>query len=502
MSLTLSSFTAVLVLVVGAGIAIEVLRGLRRNLVWTAVSLATVVLSALVAAPLAVWLSDFPAQRLGDLLLDLLPSLDALSESFPSILPLITGIADALLSPVLFVFLFLILRLIARITVSILFRKPLSPLPDDPADPMYEGANAPWYRRHSRLLGGLTGGLCGLIASMILLSPVVGALSTADNLLDGANSDRIKWESMGFEEELIDSVRSVSGDPAVAVLEAMGCGLIFDASACTRLNGNPAYLRREADACMAAVDDIVVIVGMLQSPEDITPDQREALGHLEERIQASEAVKMIAADTVNLIADTWLEGNTFMKIGMPEFGELVDPLMTGILRVCAESNASCVSRDIGTLLRIYLIAVDNDLLVNPDYDELADSLDEGGVLNLIYDELVKNPCMAHLAGKLTDMSLRIMMSALEWSDISEQQMESLMGDLSDALNQINGQSGSAEERVETMKEYTMQYAEKYGIKVPPALAEMASVALIEKLGDRGSSLTSEDLWEFLEDFSS
>ena len=154
MSSTFSPFTAVLVLAVGVGIAMEVLRGIRRNLVWTAVSLAAVVLSALVAAPLAVWLSDFPAQRLGDLLLDLLPSLEALSESFPSILPLITGIADALLSPILFVLLFLILRLIARITVSILFRKPLSPLPDDPADPMYEGANAPWYRRHSRLLGG------------------------------------------------------------------------------------------------------------------------------------------------------------------------------------------------------------------------------------------------------------------------------------------------------------------------------------------------------------
>ena len=501
MSFTLSTFTAVLILVVGAGVFIEVLRGFRRGFVWTAVSLAAVVLSALIAAPLAVWLSDFPAKRFGDFLLDLLPTLDALSGSFPSVIPLITAVADVLLSPVLFVLFYLILRLIARITVSILFRKALAPLPDDPGDPMYEGENAPWHRRHSRLLGALTGGFCGLVASMILLSPVVGVLSTADNLLGGANSHRIKWESMGFEEELVDSVKAISGDPAVSVLEAMGCGLIFDASACTRLNGNMAYLRREADACMAVTDDIVVIVGILKSPGDITPEQRDSLTQLGERIEASEAVKMIAADTVNLISNTWLDGNTFMKIAKPEFGELVDPLMTGILQVCAESNASCVSRDIGTLLNIYLIAVDHGLLTDPDYDELANSLGEGGVLNLIYDELMKNPCMAHLAGKLTDMSLRIMMSAIEWSDISEQKLEGLMTDLSDALNEINIQSGSAEDRVEAMKEYTLQYAEKYGIKVPPALAEMASVALLDKLGDRGSSLTSEDLWDLLEDFS-
>jgi hypothetical protein len=261
------------------------------------------------------------------------------------------------------------------------------------------------------------------------------------------------------------------------------------------------YLRREADACMAVTNDIVVIVGILQSPADITTEQRDALTHLGERIEASEVIKMIAADTVNLIADTWLEGNTFMKIAKPEFGELVDPLMTGILQVCADSNASCVGRDIETLLNIYLIAVDNELLTDPDYDELAGSLGEGGVLNLIYDELMKNPCMDHLAGKLTDMSLRIMMSAIEWSDISEHKLEGLMTDLSGALNEINTQSGTAEERVQSMKEYTLQYAEKYGIQVPPALAEMASVALLDKLGDRGSSLTSDDLWDFLKEFS-
>ena len=501
MSLTLSTLTAVLVLVVVAGIFIEVLRGYRRGLVWMAVSLATVVLSALIAAPIAVWLSDFPAKRLGGVLLELLPTLEVLSETFPSVLSLITAIADVLLSPVLFVAFYLILRLIARVIVSILFRKALVPLPDDPGDPMYEGENAPWYRRHSRLLGALTGGLCGLVASMILLSPVVGILSTADHLLNGENGYRIKWESMGFEEELVDSVKSVASDPAVSVLEAMGCGLIFDASACTRLNENTVYLRREADACMAVTDDIVVIVGILQSPADITTEQRDALTHLGERIEASEVIKMIAADTVNLIADTWLEGNTFMKIAKPEFGELVDPLMTGILQVCADSNASCVGRDIETLLNIYLIAVDNELLTEPDYDELAGSLGEGGVLNLIYDELMKNPCMDHLAGKLTDMSLRIMMSAIEWSDISEHKLEGLMTDLSGALNEINTQSGTAEERVQYMKEYTLQYAEKYGIQVPPALAEMASVALLDKLGDRGSSLTSDDLWDFLREFS-
>ena len=500
--MSFTMFSAVLLLVVGAGVFIEVMRGMRRGLVWTAVSLSTVVLSALIAAPLAVWLSDTPAQMLRDILLALLPTLETLSGSFPAIIPLLTAGADAVISPIFFVLFFLVLRLIARIVVSILFRSCLTPLPDDPADPMYESENAPWHRRHGRLVGGLAGGLCGFIASLILLSPVVGVLSTADRLLAGTDGFKIKWDSLGLDSDLVATVRDTTGDPAVVLLEALGCGIIFDASACTELNGNRAYLRREADVCMEAVEDMVSVISLIRSPGAMTPEQREAVAHLGDTISGSEAAKMVAADTVNLVADAWLEGNTFMKVARPAFGELIDPLMTGVLQVCSESEPSCVGRDIGTLLNVYLIAVDHGMLTDPDYEELANSLGEDGVLNLIYDELMKNPCTAHLAGELTDMSLRIMVSAIEWSDISNLQIEGLMSELSDAMNQVNGMGTSAEERVEFMKEYTLQCAEKYGVKVPPALAEMASIALIERLGNRGDTLTSDDLLELFETFAS
>ncbi len=500
--MSFTMFSAVLLLVVGAGIFIEVMRGIRRGLVWTAISLSTVVLSALIAAPLAVWLSDTPSQMLGEIILVLLPNLETLAESFPAIIPLVTAGADAMISPILFVLFFLVLRLIARIVVSILFRGRLRPLPDDPADPMYESENAPWHRRHGRLVGGLAGGLCGLIASLILLSPVVGVLSTADRLLAGTDNFKIKWNSFGLDSDLVASVRATTGDPAVVLLEALGCGIIFDASACTELNDNRVYLRREADACIEAVEGMISVVSLIKRPDALTPEQREAVAHLGDRIDASEAAKMIAADTVNRVAGAWLEGKTFMKVARPTFGELVDPLMTGVLQVCAESEPTCVGRDIGTLLNIYLIAVDHGLLANPDYEELANSMGEGGVLNLIYDELMKNPCMTHLAGELTNMSLRIMASAIEWSDFDSDKLEGLMSDLSGAMNLINGMETSMEERVEAMREYTLQYAGKYGVKVPPALAEMVSIALIDRLGDRGDTLTSDDLLDLFETVAS
>ena len=71
--MSFTMFSAALLAVVGAGVFAEAVRGLRRGLARTAVTLASVVFSALTAIPLAVWLSDLLCKRLGNLFLELVP---------------------------------------------------------------------------------------------------------------------------------------------------------------------------------------------------------------------------------------------------------------------------------------------------------------------------------------------------------------------------------------------------------------------------------------------
>jgi hypothetical protein len=280
----------------------------------------------------------------------------------------------------------------------------------------------------------------------------------------------------------------------------MGGGLIFDAVANTRLNGRRVSLRSEADACMTVVSDMLASMRVFSSPAAAGEEELEALERLSEEIGRSEAAKLLAADFLNQIARAWLEGKTFMKIPKPSGGELVDPLLNGILQVCAESTPDCVARDIGTLIRIYLIASEHGLLTSPDYGDLADQLDEGGVLGLIYDELMDNPCTAHLAGELTDMALRIMAKGIKWSGFNDAKLDSLMSDLSDAMNLVNGMGSTYEDRVASMKEYTLYYAEQYGVELPDSLAEMAAAALVDRLGESGGTVTEKDLSEIFDQY--
>jgi hypothetical protein len=155
-----------------------------------------------------------------------------------------------------------------------------------------------------------------------------------------------------------------------------------------------------------------------------------------------------------------------------------------------------VGRDVTTVLNVYLIAVENGLLENPDYSQLANDLDSDGVLGQIYDELKKNPCMAHLADELTYIALRVMASAIEWQNFSDEIYGGLMGDLADAMNMVNGLDTDFADRVESMTEYTMQYAEQYGMELPESLAEMAATAIVQQMGGM-EDVTASDFEAFL-----
>lgn len=477
--------TPVFLLIVGVLVFVEVLTGLRRGLVRTAISLCAVVFSVLVSAPLAVWLSDGPAKLLSRLLMTDVPSLHSLTEQFPRVLSLVEAGADIIFSLMLFIPFFVILQTLCRLLWPLLLRKWLKPLRDEVAHPMYESADAPFHRRHDRVLGGVTGGLCGFLAALILLSPIVGTLSAVDSALSVTDRFKVKWDSFGLTADTVSSLQTTTGDPSVKILEAMGGGLIFDAAASTHLNGRRVYLRGEVEACADVVGDLYGVMVAVSRPGQGETVDRATVERLGENLERSEAAKLLAADLLNLAAGAWLDGKTFMKLACPNGGELFNPLLRGALAVCAAATPDCVARDITTLLKIYLIAAENGLLSNPDYGALAGDLGEQGVLGQIYDELRRNPCMAHLADELTNIALKIMASSIDWSKMDGEVVEGLMGDLSDAINNVGSMDTDRNGRVDAMKEYATHYAAQYGMELPDAFAEMAAIAIVDRFSGQG-----------------
>lgn len=506
MSFTLLSIA--LILVVGAGIFIEVRRGLGRGFVRTAVTLASVLVSALGAIGLSVWLSDKPADKLCEFIGKKLPILDNFSKFIAHVDDILLAAVDALLTPVLFVAFFVLLRLLSRVVLSVLFRSCWKQEPDDPCHagtaarpnalitPNYESPDAPWHRRHDRLLGGITGGICGFMATLFLLSPVLGILSTAGTLLRGLDSMNVSLKKMGFSDGQVAMVEPYVHDSAVAVLGAMGGDLTFDAVSTTTLNGRTVSLRREVETCMDVCMDFNKVIKVVTRPAQATDEQKRILCHLGSRMDESEITRLLAADCLNGAATAWMKGEKYMNLSRPVCGEILDPLMDKALLVCADSTPDCAGRDITTILNVYLIAVENGLTDNPDREELMAALKDGGVMDQIYAELRKNPCMAHLCDELSNTALRLMASAIDWANLSPEVYRDLMDNLSEAMNFVNGMEGAAfTEQVDAMTRYTLHYAEQYGIDLPESMAKMAATAMVEQLSGSGK-LDADKLDEF------
>jgi hypothetical protein len=93
--------------------------------------------------------------------------------------------------------------------------------------------------------------------------------------------------------------------------------------------------------------------------------------------------------------------------------------------------------------------------------------------------------MAHLADELTNMALKIMASSIDWSKLDSKVVEGLMGDLSNAINEVGNMDTDRNGRVEAMKDYATQYAAQYGVELPDAFAEMAAIAMVDRFSGQG-----------------
>jgi hypothetical protein len=306
----------------------------------------------------------------------------------------------------------------------------------------------------------------------------------------------VSMEQVGVSTEMTASAEPYVYDGAAAVLSAMGGDLIFDAMSVSTLDGHTVTLHREVETCMDISKNCLETIKIVQKPGRLTNKKKEVIRTLGDSINESEVTRMLAADFLNGAADAWSRGKAYLGVPCPAFGDVLEPLLDQALLVCKETTPECAGRDITTILNIYLIAVENGLTDNPDREQLMETLEEGGVLDLIYAELRKNPCMTHLCDELSNTALRIMASAIDWANFSPDVYDNLMNNLSEAMNLVNGMEGATfNQQVDSMTQYTMHYAQEYGFDIPESMAKMAATAMVEQLSGSGK-LDAEALDEF------
>jgi hypothetical protein len=168
-----------------------------------------------------------------------------------------------------------------------------------------------------------------------------------------------------------------------------------------------------------------------------------------------------------------------------------------MLYVCKSSTPDTVGDDLSTLLNVYLIAYENNILVSENYKEMIELAKATGAFETIKQELNKNRRMAGISLDVDNVGMKSIATAIQTFNIENYDilMNNITGVLNNALN-LEGQ-----ERLDYVTNMTKGYINQYGIDLGDDVADEVANRLIDELIDGKKTLSTDDIKEFWDKYS-
>ncbi len=478
-----------------AFIGIYLLKSRKKHWAMTLIRLCATVVAAIVAIPVCVLGLGALTEFAYDLLLPVLPAavtdlLQAVYVGAEGLRVLIVLVIAPLLYPAVFLLLHRVFMVVAWLLEKLV----------------------PGLRPKKKLAVSLPlGALNGLLMAVVLIVPMCGLLTMGSHLIttflvsDGGEPSGLQTfvqEEFDLEEDdLLDVAEAVENQPVVYWVHHTVGMPMFNALTTAKLDAQythgeviEMHLETELNGlCKAAGLAMDVADSVKHDP--YTAEDKELLFATADSFFVSDWIRMLAADTLAVMADTWLKGESFMGMEPPSMDATIKPTFDCVLAVLATETAATLEEDIHDILDVFGDFLMHDLFeVGGDYAVLVQRLGASGLLNTTLEKLQANPRLAVLVNELKSMSVRLVTNMLgtealqngEYSDM----MGNVAGTLTDALDMPK------EERdaliVETVRgEFAAQ-----GYDVPDDVAIGMSDQLMAELGADGV-ITEEELTDYL-----
>lgn len=496
--MTFTLLSVVIFLALVFGIFGGVLKGFGRGFVRSVFSLVSVVFSLIVGGLVSSYLIS---GRVSGIILGILTEegvMDSIPAEIMNFEEIILAVAAMILSSVIFLFVFGMISLLCRITVAILYKTVLRPHPDDVG---YVEEGAPWYRRYSKTLGGVVGGICSFLICVTVLSPIIGTLKTADTVVDILYEVDVLKEGESFEG--VDILKEYADDVSVNVLYYSGGKIVYDLSARSRINGKTVILSREVRAVGSVIGEFMELGPTLSNLAEFDGEDVERMEGMCEKIEDSYFISVVCAEFLSGASSSWARDEEFFGMQRPGFDSIIDPIFDSILGVFAGTDAQTVGADLRTLLRVTSIITESGILdATGDYTSLMSLLEDGTFIDDITKELNKNPRMSIVTDNLYQLAMRMVvkeMNSIKLSELGLSDYDKLINDLTDQLNLTGGLDGEMQK--EQLKNYAVDYFGDYGMDVPDSVADMIIGEMVDQVKpEEDGIITSDQLKDFFDQY--
>ena len=492
MSFTL--FSVVIFVVTAAIIYIHIRWGYKHGMSKSLINVAILFSCAFFASLVAVGIT-----ALGDaLILNLAKNIGIyqfIEKNLGSFIPAIVVMLKMIISLVLYLPIFFILRIVSSLTAKIIYG--IFVKKGSKKKPRYLSENEALYVKKDKKIGALLGIVSGFILSVVIFAPLVGALKTADGIVDilKTNTDIPAIEN-SKSLELLDKY---SNDFSGTVINACGGAVLYDMTTSTSYSGHTTCLNREIGYIESI--DLIGTKNKLAQGGGLTVDGIAELEPVLNTVSKSLVLKLMVSEIVKDASASWINRETYMGMERPSIGthKAMDNFLDQMLYVCSTSTFDTYDADVRTLLNLLKLFQKNEaLLTAGDYDTLVYAFTDGGFLHQVEAELDKNPHMNMVSYAINDMIMDVVAEEIiDTSKYSDVARNMLYREIAAALSDTQGLSGAT--RDNTVSSYLSESFDKFGVDVPKNINDRIASVLSENVPTMDGRVTDKEVKKFIDE---
>ena len=492
-----------------AYIAISVLSGLlfgfKRGFSKTILRLVTIIAAAIASFVAVIWLAQyvdtlFQGKTLEDLIILVWPEYETAADpalhDFIAAFDSVTAerVAMALLTIVALPPIFVVVFYVAKFLTLIIYG-------------IFAGILGMMSKKKgffSTIFGGLIGAVQGVLIAAVVLLPTAGFLGVADDLRVGLTSEDKPEESVvlveGFYEEYLDDV--IKSEPIVW-LRQFGGDMLFEKMTTVTVAEETVDMREETKSIAEIVVDSLPLIDEDLNWKNLEPHHKDALRAILADVDENEYNASIIAGVLRGVCSAI--GSESIPL---ELDEPFNDFAIQLVNVFATTNEEIVAEDLATLLEIYFILGDSDVLAafdaelgaELDVKELLIAEDEKGdtVIDNVISELNDNPRTVPIVTSLTKFSLQLMLDSFPAEETLPEDVDievvydSVKDGVNSLLPDVNNPDLSHTEKVENVAASLDETLKDNNIALDEEIVDYIAEEIITQFAGK-DELTDEDI---------
>lgn len=510
--MTFTIFSLAVIIWIATLIVIGVFKGMKKGFSKMLIDLGIALGSVVLAIVAARYLSD-PVTNLAINWVDSMGWLSDVSSKIAHLHILLFVIVDALITPLLFIALFFTVRPILRIVIGKIANRIMRDLPYDTES---GSASDRWHHRNAKPLGAAVGAVCGIITSMIIISPLYGTIQTFGNLIGlvyGENAVMPMAQLDQYSEE-IDSFVGLGHDAPGTVLNVIGGKALYQTLAYSKVDYEgvyidskgvehpesinfSVYMAKESDNIALILKDATGFAQMGSNGGLANKENLEIVRKMITDMNKSDFVELMAADVLSGAARNWRQNLTYMQLAKPNLGSSGNYLFDVVLFVLENTSYNYVTDDINTMLNVVEIMLDSNLMSEDDYSELLFNYEENDTYRKLCDEMMRNPRTQTIPNQVTAMTVNIASQAFS-ALLTDDEFDKVTINIASQYNEISSVA-DRDTKVTVLSQKTQDVASEYNMDMPESVANATADALVSQFQDR-EQINSKDVNSFFEQY--